>query len=408
MPKTPAGYKAILAAGAFVVSFLLASLDVRASEVVARPPSSVFDCNPGPWGNLEYVKITLEPPDQYAAESLAQVKETRWFFKGYDAANLTSCFHSLGLRASELQSVTQRSKWQQTTNGIWVMPGETFVLDLSPEIRVKLYTLLATFEENGFIATPFVFRPDMLKERFNYSRITEKTVALVKSLLYSKGSLLAFSDISAVLSHIDNQQEKIQLVKMLSRKSTLMLRLKLTEQSDVSRLLEYWGAGGRAKDLKPLLESLTRVDGGWEVDIAHLLPPFARKRLYTFPSPNRVQALPNENCHWSTLNFFNEPPDNSFLSAKRVQQAIDEEYDIVSGNKHLGDIILVMTSNDAILHSAVYVADDIVFTKTGGRENQPWILMKMEDMLPLYASANQPLKTVVCRKKGNLETPVLR
>ncbi|MDB6027243.1 MAG: hypothetical protein JWM68_3466 [Verrucomicrobiales bacterium] len=367
-------------------------------------PTATFDCNRGPWGDLEYVRITLEPPDHYALESLDYVKGTHWFFKDHSRERLTNYFKSLTMEPSQMDSLL-RAEWRQTTNGIWVTPGEDLVLRMDKDVRTKLYALLASFDENGFCHTPFVFRSEMLTERFSHSGLSEKTIDAVKSLMYPKGSLVAFSDIAAVMSMIHDPQEKIHLVKVLSRKSTLMLRLKLTEKSDVPHLLEYWGAGGRAKDLKPLLESLTRVDGGWEIDVAHLLPPFARKRLYTYPSPAKNQTGPSDNCHWTSFNFFSDPTDDRFRDSRQVQKAIDEDYDVVTGDKHFGDVVLLMDSANSILHSAVHIADDIVFTKTGGRENQPWILMKTDDMLPLYASANQSLKMVVCRKKPLQESP---
>jgi hypothetical protein len=366
-----------------------------------RTPTAVFDCNPGAWGDLEYVRITLEPPDHYAAQSLDFVKATRWFFKGYTRESLISHFHDLDLKPDQVSFLVGKATWEEGTNGLWITPTEAFVIGLDQTVRTRLYTELSLWDENGYCHTPFVFRQETLDERFNHSGLTEKTVSLVKSMIYSKGRLIAFSDISAVMSQIQDLQEKIRLIKVLSRKSTMMLRLKLNEHSDLSKLLDYWGTGGRAKDLKPLLESLTRVDGGWEIDVAHLLPPFARKRLYTYPVPTTVQSGPNENCHWTSFNFFNDPADDSFRTGARVEKAIDQEYDIVEGQKRLGDILLVMDSANMILHSAVYIADDIVFTKTGGRENQPWILMKLDDMMPLYASANQPLKVVVCRKKNS-------
>ena len=39
------------------------------------------------------------------------------------------------------------------------------------------------------------------------------------------------------------------------------------------------------------------------------------------------------------------------------------------------------------MHVAVYVADDIVFTKNGFHYTQPWILMHLKDMLETYAAA---------------------
>lgn len=391
-----------------VLFFLLLAcvIESTAAEPVALAAGSrdqkcaprIFSCTPGPWGTLEYVRITLEPPDHYATNSLSYVKGTHWFFKRFDRDQVLKTLSEYGFAESELEAL-RRCVWQQATNGTLVLPGERLVIDLRPIVRLKLYALLGQFEENGYYQTPFMFRPETLDERFARSGISEKSVALVKSLLYPKGPLMAFSDISAAMSQIADAQEKVRLIKVLSRKSTLMLRLKLNEGSDVASLLDYWGAGGRAKDLKPILESLTRVEGGWDMDVAHLLPPFARKRLYTYPTPSGEHSGPHDNCHWSSFNFFNDTPDDSFHAASRIQKAVDEEYDVVEGSKHFGDVVLVMDSSDSIQHSAVYVADDIVFTKTGARENQPWILMRMEDMLPLYASASQPLKVVTCRKK---------
>jgi len=38
-----------------------------------------------------------------------------------------------------------------------------------------------------------------------------------------------------------------------------------------------------------------------------------------------------------------------------------------------------------VIHSAVYIADDIVFTKNGLSPRDPWILMALEEVGYLYA-----------------------
>ena len=68
----------------------------------------------------------------------------------------------------------------------------------------------------------------------------------------------------------------------------------------------------------------------------------------------------------------------------------------------MGDVMFLATPNDAVIHAAVYIADDIVFTKNGESYTQPWILMHMEDMMDTYAVKHPhsgPLKTLVYRRK---------
>jgi len=44
------------------------------------------------------------------------------------------------------------------------------------------------------------------------------------------------------------------------------------------------------------------------------------------------------------------------------------------------------------------LADDVVFTKNGGDYMQPWVLMKIPDMLAYY-NAKEPAQVTVYRSK---------
>jgi hypothetical protein len=46
----------------------------------------------------------------------------------------------------------------------------------------------------------------------------------------------------------------------------------------------------------------------------------------------------------------------------------------------------------------VYVADDVVFTKNGANTIQPWVLMKMSEMLGTY-EPERPFEVIVYRRK---------
>ena len=51
-----------------------------------------------------------------------------------------------------------------------------------------------------------------------------------------------------------------------------------------------------------------------------------------------------------------------------------------------------------MVHSSVYLADDIVFTKNGINFAQPWVTMRIKDMVGNF-SALEPVKIAYFRRK---------
>lgn len=172
----------------------------------------------------------------------------------------------------------------------------------------------------------------------------------------------------------------------------------------IIQLEEYWNYDGRNKEVRPLFESLARVPGGCLLDVAHLLPPFARKRIYTFPDAVGDPLATKRNCHWTALNFFNDPADDRFCDPQYVKQVLDRDYVKFEGSdRRLGDILVLFHPGGEALHSAVYVADDLVFTKNGGANTQPWIYMRLDDMLDYYTATcppDNPPHMVTLRRKN--------
>jgi hypothetical protein len=59
----------------------------------------------------------------------------------------------------------------------------------------------------------------------------------------------------------------------------------------------------------------------------------------------------------------------------------------------------LLLENRKPAHACVYIADDVVFTKNGVNYHQPWVLMKLNDLLPRYAS-DRPMSIVVLRRRS--------
>ncbi|MCX7826513.1 MAG: hypothetical protein N2689_13280, partial [Verrucomicrobiae bacterium] len=154
---------------------------------------------------------------------------------------------------------------------------------------------------------------------------------------------------------------------------------------DVEKLVAYWGVGGRAKDLGPLLQSLRRVAGGTELGIAQLLPTFARRRLYTYAEPTATQKPAARSDLWAALNFFNRTPDDRFFDVKVASNAIRKEYYEIAADSRLGDVVALFTPDDIMVTTAVYIADDIVFARSSPRRTSPWLLMTISQWADQWA-----------------------
>jgi hypothetical protein len=205
-----------------------------------------------------------------------------------------------------------------------------------------------------------------------------------------------------------DEREKTRLLKTISRAATLLVKLKIDETSDIDGLVNYWGFGGRAKDVRALLQSMASVPGGAKIDVAHLLPTFARQFIYTYPNPSTAN-ITNHHCHWTSLNFLNQTADERFGDEAYAREAVQANFEPISDTPRLGDIVFFLDPQGMVVHSAVFVADNIVFTKNGGALNRPWIYMELEDLITCYTKPHEPLRTMILRRKNtttDLAAPV--
>lgn len=92
-----------------------------------------------------------------------------------------------------------------------------------------------------------------------------------------------------------------------------------------------------------------------------------------------------QDCFWSAYNFFNDSPDNSFSDTHSNAGLNKGCYQIASPTQ-LGDLMLLTMRDGSSVHVAVFLADDIYFTKNGLNRTQPWILMHLADLLAEYTA----------------------
>ena len=95
-------------------------------------------------------------------------------------------------------------------------------------------------------------------------------------------------------------------------------------------------------------------------------------------------------CHWSTMNFFRSTPDNRFADPNYTVAYLGANYYQVAKPTRYGDLVFLLDDNGNAIHSGVYLADDIIFTKNGNNYMEPWMLMRLKTLMATYSVYGTP------------------
>lgn len=359
-----------------------------------------FDGKSGPWGRLEYTPITIAPPPEFLDVEL-DLSPTRWSFPGFTRAEIDALFVETGLSNSE-RAILAGSNWTEQKN-IWsVVVANDLLLGLSTQVRSKLYAVLAHFPQN-LQANPLAYQRSILEARLAQSGLKPSTIKLCERLIYGTQTHAFLADDRILLANIADKDERLRLINTLVKADTYAVRLRVRPESNLAEMVQYWGGEGRAKDILPLLQSLQAVPGGYRLDLAHLIPGIPRRRIYTYPRPAGT-GDEFKNCHWTSFNFHSDVVDDRFIDVAVAQKELQENYEQVDAPKFADVVLLVDKVSSAVVHSAVYLADDLVFTKNGVGRLQPWIYSHVRPMVDIYsAKLGKPdgVKALLFRRKAS-------
>lgn len=354
-----------------------------------------FTGRPGPWGTLVKIPITVSPPIDYIPQEDPGVERPlEWYFPTTPGHELERLLVAAGLPPQDAAYLRSTLKAIPALNAVVVSPTPDLVSRMSPEVRARIYLTLGQIRATSNNGTVNV--PQATSYRFSGTSPTDwlgplmspKTKGIVEPLIYQHDGFLYFADLDVVRPQIESADELQLLVKRLLRQRTLLVRLRLDEQTPVSEVAEYWGRGGRKTDLLPLLESFERISNlpaYRMIDVIHLLPSIARQYLYRYPRPTLrdVGQSPLTNCLWTAFNFFKEEPeplDARYLDNEYGTERLKTDYFVVYDNYQLGDIAAFWDEKGRLVHVAVHLADDLVFSKNGSSELSPWTILPFEHL----------------------------
>lgn len=378
-----------------VTSQILASTPAQQASIDQNTalPSNVlrsktlYQANPGPWGNLEYYIAYLQATESQIEAIEFPEDVTEWHFHDTDPKRIEARIQKCLVSSPAPDWLhSKRSCVKMTPDETLIYPPESWLENLTSEERSNLASLLREHPDNTFYNDPIIIESGDAIRWFSRAGLEPKWVNKIAALAYPYGDTLVFSDIPLVLKLITKQKDERQFMRSLTRTRTLVVRLRIDGSAEPSQVYQYWNIGQRGKNLLPILESVFETPEAETLDVVHLLPPTPRKLLYSYPEQSMMIQGVLPDCHWTSLNFFRRQPSARFLDEGQVKRELQENYHPVDQPLQFGDILLLSSAQNPgmIQHSCVYIADDIVYTKNGLGLMRPWILMRFGDMLTRY------------------------
>jgi hypothetical protein len=376
----------------------------EAPGLAAAPPQPPGAAGkPGPWGTLDVTTVVISPPLELVGSEWERREAAgkHWFFPGTTAEAAQGFLLSAGLGGDRVASIMATAQRDPASNGIVLTPGADLVSALPPEIRQRIYVQLAASPLNVNQAFAFRYAGDSVEAWLGPSLISPRTRQLVEPLVYRHQNYLYFADVDLVRTQVTDREELLRLAKALLRQTTSRVRLSVSTPAEVPGLVEYWGRGGRRLDIRPLLESIAGGGTDGTLDIVHLLPSFARERLYRYPlvTAQDLNRPALANCLWTVLNFFSPAPDDRFLDVATAIRSLQQDYYLVDSRFQLGDIVALLDEQGDIYHAVVYLADDLVFTKIGGSPLAPWVILPLSSVVDYYRLRSAAPRLVYHRRR---------
>ncbi|MBP6602463.1 MAG: hypothetical protein KA250_11700 [Verrucomicrobiales bacterium] len=374
--------------------FLLQGQEEETSNDPAATPSTPADqanwqaitsAKNGPWGDLEYFPVALDCPVELLPLLSIPSLKTEWIFPAANREELNAILHQSDLPSDKISAILYGSTIVQTQDYSRIYPTDETILNMPIEARQKFYSLLSRFPENKFFYRPLYIGSDNLSRWFQGTEIPRQTISDISKLAYPTPSGVGYflSDLAYALKGASDSIEERAVYQGLLRRRALIVRLRLTEGTDITQIAKYWTAGYKNKSVLPFLESAVSADSGGAIDVAHLLPATPRQYVNRFPDLANGITGRYPDWFWTCYNFFRFSPRDVYADSGERANLMDREFDLALPPYEYGDMI-VFNSGGRAIHGCIYIAEDIVFTKNGSDMFTPWCLMKIQDVVAYH------------------------
>lgn len=360
---------------------LIVALSLGVVGVFAAEPAWV--AKKGPWGELQVRTVYLEPPENILAIVSKPSSVTRWTFEQTTEKGVREIMEKAGLPAAVIGRLLSPTQLVSSGNSLVVLPKVEDLVAISQEARSAFYAELAKSVANEYQRDPVFIHGGDIDDWLAETELTKPQEEMLRKLLWRRGSALVFSDIQALLTLAKNSDEIAAVFRTITRIRSLLVELKLPLKEGRAEFIDYWSAGSLNAERAPFLVAITRRRAPQMIDITQFLPTLARRRVYTFPTAAMGLKGRLPDCHWTSLNFFEDEPKDLYLDSAKASEHLLSGYVAIDPPFKFGDVLCFLDNGEG-LHTCVQIADDIVLTKNGESILAPWTFMLLKDVEDIY------------------------
>lgn len=382
-----------------LLAVLVAMIAFKQSQEARR--GNLPEVQSGPWGDMLVWDMQIHQPTEYEGFIKLSPQGPFWNFGQVGEERVKEIFTSSGCSAEESKTL-MASQVPQKDGSLVIQPPEPILISLSSDVRSRLYLELAKNRGNTFQANPVLIDPTKLAIQLrtiapNPAPIRE----MIQKLSYPRNGYTYFSDPEMIWRLMGGgDKEKETLFSFLTTMHAVMVYISVKPDSEIDMPILYWALpmpGVRVKDLYPLFESQKSLSKGGSIPITYLLPEPARNSLYTTALISQGGER-SADCLSTALLFFSPEPDPRVSNPEFAFKFVREHYYEIARPSLAGDLVLLMNDQGILVHAAVHLAGDIVYSKNGMSTSQPWVLMHEKDMVGLF-SALSPMRVYYMRWK---------
>jgi hypothetical protein len=337
----------------------------------------------GPWGELEVRTVYLEAPDSLLAAVAKPNSVTRWVFEQTTETAVRDLLKRCEVPSAIAERLLAPDRRMLSGNVISLYPTVDDLVALPAAARSALYKELAKSTANEYQRDPVYVLGGDLDDWLMDAGLSEVQQAMFRKLAWKNGEAVVFSDIQALLTLAKNSDEVRSTFRAITRVRSLVVGLRLPLKGDSRQFIDYWSASQADNPRLPFIHAITNRRAPQTIDITHFLPSLMRQRAYTFPDMESGLKGRFPDCHWTSLNFFNSVPKEYYLDTRLAASQLVENYSTVEPPYRFGDVLCFLEGGEG-LHTCVYIADDIVFSKNGDSVLAPWALMQISDVESVY------------------------
>ncbi len=337
----------------------------------------------GSAGQLQARSLFLEAADALLEFAVKPDQAPVWRFPGLVPDEVEARLRRAGVEEAQLAVLRRAEVRRVGSDGVALLPPVALLVEFRPEVRAALYAELGRSPLNPDHFGPlFLFGdPDAWLEGADLSAAQQD---LVRRLRWQRGGHWRFSDVSALIQAARSAPEILAARRFMTRRQAWRLWLEPPAPAQREAFLRHWTADERHLETQPLLAALVAGRAGESLELALVLPPLARERLYTYPSLRDAVAGRLPDCNWTALNFFAARPETYYLDPQPAYLELTQNYREVAAPGNFGDLACFISPEGLVFHSCVVLGDGFVFTKNGEGLFAPWLIMPLRDLDAVY------------------------